>query len=149
MKLGHWNDKENCRQEALKFSTRMEFKKRSFNAYTLSSQFGWLDDICTHMKVFKRVDVNGCWGDIEKCRVEALKYNTKCEFHQYSRVAYLSSRKHNWINEICAHMDEYNGGTSINVPIYFVTLNNICFIICVCIIDILQCIVYSFSYLIV
>ncbi|WP_367971659.1 GIY-YIG nuclease family protein [Vibrio scophthalmi] len=46
---GHWQIKENCRQEALKYSSKMEFKAKSSAAYSSSVKNGWLDYICSHM----------------------------------------------------------------------------------------------------
>jgi predicted GIY-YIG superfamily endonuclease len=36
--------------EALKFSTRNEFQKKSRNAYLSAYKHGWLDSVCKHMK---------------------------------------------------------------------------------------------------
>ena len=44
---GYWT-KERCKEEALKYKTRKDFKKNS-TAYTSSSKKGWLNEICSHM----------------------------------------------------------------------------------------------------
>lgn len=44
---GYWT-KEKCREEALKFRTRNEFRKNS-NAYHTAHKKGWIEDICGHM----------------------------------------------------------------------------------------------------
>ncbi len=41
---GHWNNKENCRLEALKYKTRTEFSKKSICSYESSSKNKWLDE---------------------------------------------------------------------------------------------------------
>jgi predicted GIY-YIG superfamily endonuclease len=40
----------------------------------------------------------------ERCKIEALKYNSRKVFHINNRGAYESSRKHQWLNDICSHM---------------------------------------------
>jgi len=40
----------------------------------------------------------------EKCRKEALKYNTKKDFGKNSPSAYKSSIRYSWLNDICSHM---------------------------------------------
>ena len=49
MPTGHWT-RENCRAEALCYSSRVEFRKRSGGAYYAAWRKGFLDEICTHMK---------------------------------------------------------------------------------------------------
>ena len=40
----------------------------------------------------------------EKCKEEALKYNTRTEFQKKSGSAYESTKRHKWLDEICSHM---------------------------------------------
>ena len=40
----------------------------------------------------------------ENCAIEALKYNTRNEFHDRSRCAHKASSKGGWLDEVCAHM---------------------------------------------
>ncbi len=46
----YWT-KERCVIEALKYSTRTDFARGNGNAYSRSIANGWLDDICSHMKI--------------------------------------------------------------------------------------------------
>ena len=55
--------------------------------------------------VYKFVPSNYKWSK-EKCREEALKYNTRSECSVGSNGSYDSARKHNWLDEICSHMIE-------------------------------------------
>lgn len=41
----------------------------------------------------------------ENCYKEALKYNTRMEFQDNSRGAYMSACRNKWLNEICSHME--------------------------------------------
>jgi hypothetical protein len=43
----------------------------------------------------------------EKCKEEALKYNTRKEFQNESGSAYVRSCKEGWSREVCSHMNEY------------------------------------------
>ena len=45
----YWNDIKNCKKEALKYTVRSEFRKKSFGAYFISRKNNWLDEICSHM----------------------------------------------------------------------------------------------------
>jgi len=47
---GYWQKKENCIQEALKYSNRTEFYKNCKRGYQVSRENNWLDDICNHME---------------------------------------------------------------------------------------------------
>ena len=40
----------------------------------------------------------------ENCALEALKYETRNEFHDKSRCAHKAASKGGWLDEICAHM---------------------------------------------
>lgn len=96
---GYWT-KERCAEEALKYNTRGEFQKYSL-AYQPSRTNDWLDDICSHMKEIFKPD--GYWSK-EKCQEEALKYNTRGEFHKNAPSCYSKSCKEQWLNDICSHM---------------------------------------------
>jgi len=47
---GYWT-KERCMKEALKYKTKKDFIKMSNSAYSLSYKNGWLDEICSHMRL--------------------------------------------------------------------------------------------------
>jgi hypothetical protein len=46
---GYWTI-ERCHEEALKYSTRSNFRRDS-NSYKAAQRNGWLDHICSHMKI--------------------------------------------------------------------------------------------------
>jgi isopentenyldiphosphate isomerase len=48
----------------------------------------------------------------DKCKEEALKYETRYKFSKLSKGAYLSAYSHNWLNEICNHMIKTQKPTS-------------------------------------
>ena len=94
---------EKCKEEALKYQTRTDFQYKSKGAYLKAYKNGWLDIICNHMEEIKKI--NGYWT-FEKCKEEALKYQTRCEFTKGSSSAYHKAHKNNWLNIICSHMKE-------------------------------------------
>jgi hypothetical protein len=49
---------------------------------------------------------NGYWN-FEKCKEEALKYNTRSHFKNNSESAYVAAWQHKWLDEICNHMLSY------------------------------------------
>lgn len=55
---GHWDIKENAAKEALKYATRTTFQKGSKWAYEKARIQGWLDEICQHMKIMKKLRGN-------------------------------------------------------------------------------------------
>lgn len=46
----YWNY-ENCRIEALKYTSKKEFNKTCTSAYQSAKRNGWLEDLCDHMKI--------------------------------------------------------------------------------------------------
>ena len=55
---GHWDIKENAAKEALKYATRNAFQIGSRGAYKSARIQGWLDEICQHMKIMKKLRGN-------------------------------------------------------------------------------------------
>jgi superfamily II DNA or RNA helicase len=47
---GYWDNKENCKRTALKFSSKKEWYKNDINSYNIVSQKGWLEECTIHMK---------------------------------------------------------------------------------------------------
>lgn len=47
---------------------------------------------------------NGYWT-FERCKEEALKYSTRIEFSDNSRLVYSASRRKGWLDKICSHMN--------------------------------------------
>ena len=92
---GYWG-KDRCREEALKYKTRSEFRIKSRSAYSSSLRKGWLEDVCSHMQ-------SNVWTK-EKCYQEALKCKTRTEFSKNSFGAYNAARRKGWLDEACSHM---------------------------------------------
>lgn len=97
---GYWN-LENCKIEALKYITQIDFITKSRSAYGSAYENEWLDEICSHMVSDKKQ--KGYWTK-ENCKTEALKYTTKKEFVEAESGAYDAAFDNGWMDEICSHM---------------------------------------------
>lgn len=100
IKNTYWNY-DKCKEIALKFKNRANFNKKSFGAYNMALKMKWLDEICSHMTIEHLP--NGYWN-FERCKEEALKYNTKKEFKENNASALVIARRNGWLKEICEHM---------------------------------------------
>ena len=109
---GYWTDAR-VKKEALKYSTKHEFKKHSNSAYHCSRVSGNHDDICSHMIPINRV--NGYWNN-DRIHKEALKYKYRVDFVKGAVSAYgasLNSGKHEYF---CSHMiDKLKDWTDENI----------------------------------
>jgi hypothetical protein len=96
----YWT-KERCKEIALKYTNKKDFREYNSNVYRNSHKRGWLDEICSHMYVIRYP--KGYWTK-EKCQEVALKYKNKTEFNKGHSQVYAVSLVNKWLNEICSHM---------------------------------------------
>ena len=96
--------KEFCRQIALQYSDKTDFRTSNPHFYNYICSRGWIDELCKHMT--QRKKRNGFWTK-ERCKEEAKKFCNRTEFHKKSSSAYDSAFKNGWLDEICSHMS-YN-----------------------------------------
>jgi hypothetical protein len=89
--------KEACRMEAMKYSSREDFRVNSPAEYNTARVNSWLDELCLHMP-------QGEWGNKDACHAEALKYNTRHGFMKGNSVAFNTAKRNYWLDEICLHM---------------------------------------------
>lgn len=94
---------ENCKEEALKYENRNDFKLKSNGAYASSRRNGWLDGVCSH--IINNINPRNFWT-YERCKEEALKYETRSEFQHKCGSGYVRARVNNYLNNICSHMIE-------------------------------------------
>ena len=90
-------DKNKCHECALQCSSISEFSKKFSGAYQNCLKYGWLDEVCSHIKRIKRK--NGYWNN-ENVIEEAKKYNTLREFREKSQGAYDYASRNNLMNSI-------------------------------------------------
>ena len=90
-------DKNKCLDCALQCSTRGEFSKRFSGAYRNCIKYGWIDEVCSHMKHIKHR--NGYWN-YDTVINEARKYSTLKDFRVNAQGAYDYACDHKLIEEI-------------------------------------------------
>jgi hypothetical protein len=117
---GFWT-KNRCKEEALKFSSRVDWQKNSSSSYVISWNNGWLEECCGHMKLLQLP--NGYW-DITKCKEEALKFDTRSKWENGSASSYTLSCQNGWLEECCGHMKISTGSSSFENDLF----NNIEFV---------------------
>ena len=83
-----------CREEALKYKSRKDFRKYCKGAYDKAKECGWLEGY-TWLSYPKPLSE---W-DYDSCKEEASKYFNKFEFQKHSYSAYKSSLKNGWLDE--------------------------------------------------
>lgn len=64
-KNGYWT-KDKCLEEALKYKTRKEFALGSKHVYCVSYENGWLNEVCSHMKII---------GNLKKRCIYAIEFS--------------------------------------------------------------------------
>ena len=99
-KYNYWTF-EKCKEEALKYNTKMDFKINSASSYNKCIKNKWIKDVCLHMEEIKKPKE---YWTFDKCKKEALKYNTKMDFNKNSIGAYSKAWENNWLDDICKHM---------------------------------------------
>jgi len=107
--IGKWS-KEAIQQEALKYTSKTEFRKKAKGAYARASATSTLNKFCAHM-IVKRVS----W-DKKSISKEALKYSTKEAFRTKAYPAYLKATRLNIIDEVTTHMIPPSKGTTKVLP---------------------------------
>ena len=53
---------------------------------------------------------NGYWNDFDRCKEEALKYDTISEFHKGCSGAYKSAKRNGWLDKVCSHITIITNG---------------------------------------
>jgi hypothetical protein len=87
---------DKCQTEALKYTTKKEFKFNSGSAYSSARKNGFLNEICLHMH---KLPYNTIYWTKEKCAYAANKCKTRTEFFQKYGGAYNRALRNNWLNE--------------------------------------------------
>lgn len=93
---GKWS-KEKCFEESKKYKTRSEFQKNASQAYHISIEKGWIDEMDWFPK--NREHPNGYWRNKENFLSEARKYTSKKELMKNNLAAYTAGRKYGYFDE--------------------------------------------------
>jgi hypothetical protein len=98
-----YQDKNACQLEALKYSTKKDFREGNVYAYRRASDLQCLDEVCSHMKSRSL--------SFEECSLEAKKYKNISDFLANSKRYYHRAHRMDWIDKICSHMNRYKKWT--------------------------------------
>ena len=99
-----WTE-DTVREEALKYSSRRDFRQLAVGAYAFARRENILDEICTHMI---RVVTPQKW-DENSLRSVAQEYTTLTEFRKHESNAYNAARKKGILEYVCSHMEGHQG----------------------------------------
>lgn len=90
---------EDCKNTALKYKGRHEWRKSEDAMYLFAYKKGWLDECCKHMvSLFNN-------HTLQDCKDIALKYKTKGEWIKNSKSSYSKAQLNGWIEECSKHME--------------------------------------------
>lgn len=96
----YWT-KENCIENAKKYSTLKEWRLNNNSVYCTAIKRGWIEECTNHMiRTYK------IWTK-EKCIEDAKKYLTVMEWRKHSEGAFKASSKNNWLDLCCSHMKRF------------------------------------------
>ena len=97
---GYWT-KELCIEDAKKYKSKGEWKKKSNSSYHSATKNGWIRECSEHMIEIKKP--SGYWTK-ERCIEDAKKYSARFVWQKKSNSAYNSARINDWVDECCEHM---------------------------------------------
>ena len=99
---------EACKADALKYNTKIEWRKARGSGYAAAHRNGWIEECCSHM-----IDGRGPYKwPLEACRADALKHETKLNWQKTRGGGYSAASKNGWIEECCLHMNIHKQITS-------------------------------------
>lgn len=98
--MGYWS-KERLLEDAMKYASRVEWKKSSSSAYATASAKGFLNECCSHME--QLVKPVGYWNK-ERCIESAQKYPTVVAWSIEESGAYDAAKGKPWYGEATKHM---------------------------------------------
>jgi hypothetical protein len=94
---GKWS-KHKCFEEAKKYKLRSEFQKNASQAYHISMEKGWIEEMTWFPK--NREYPNGYWKNKENFLKEARKYNSKKELERGNIAAYIAGYRYGYLDEV-------------------------------------------------
>ena len=105
---GYWT-LDACKSDALKYKTRAEWSKKSNGAFNSAYKHGWIKDCCNHMKKYAKQ--NPKWT-LEKCKVDALRYNSRAEWIKNSN-GHRAAYRNGWLDQCCSHMKKLHNSWTL------------------------------------
>jgi hypothetical protein len=99
---GYWT-LDNCKENALLYKTKTEWRENSLGAYDKAKTNRWLKDCCSHMETPLKEE-RGHWMIKENCQKAASSCSTRNEFRKKYGRAYAFSKENGWFDDLCKHM---------------------------------------------
>lgn len=97
------------------YDYKKDFLHGDMAAYNTAKSRGIFEKICAHMSEERKP--SGYWNK-ERCRQEALKYDSRMGFCKGSPGAYGSAQLNGWLNEICSHMKPQGNWTKRKIYVF-------------------------------
>ena len=94
---------ERCKEDALKFEYKYDFRIESPSCYSVVCKNKWVSTLCAHMKKKRNKPK---FLNKEICCKEALKYSNKKEFRKECPKIYDFICKNRWLEELCSHQNQ-------------------------------------------
>ena len=96
-------DYETCKEFSKNYTYKTELKKANYSCYATCLKNGWFEEFGIKDK---KSHPNGNWNIKYNCLEEAKKYSSKSKFITESMGAYRGAKKHNWLDEVYAIIEE-------------------------------------------
>lgn len=97
---------ETCRESALKYSTKQDWRKSAPGAYQAAYNKGFLDACTGHMP--EHAPAKHFIYTLAYCLASARQYATRIEWAKEAKGAYQAASRHGWIKRCCRHMRKPN-----------------------------------------
>lgn len=102
---------EKCLEEALKYTSKKDWRENNFVSYNNAKKNNWVN-ICTENYPAKFYKTKNKPIKLKKivtlddCLVSALKYKSKSEWRKKDSKNYLVAKKNNWLDKCSKHMEQ-------------------------------------------
>lgn len=93
---GFWT-KDRVFEEGKKFTTKVQFKKESYTAYTKAVKYHWIDEMTWFVS---EIRPRGYWQEKTNVIAEGKKYQSRVDFRWGNPSAYRSAMDNGWIEEM-------------------------------------------------
>lgn len=98
--------KEIAKEDALKYSSKIAWKKRSMAIYNKALKMGWMTECSAHMT---RPEVHNKKWTKEACLKDASAYDAEVKWLENSPSSYAAAQKFKWLEECTVHMKTGHG----------------------------------------
>ena len=95
--------KEKCYETALKYASIRDFRENDVTAYNKANRNGWLKD---YTWLSRETTIHNYYNNYERCKEEALKYNSKGKFRKGCGSAYNWALKNGWLDDYTWFIDK-------------------------------------------